>query len=255
VNQKKCPKCGEMNPGEAVMCWACYTPLTGAAVGAGGAGTAAVSVPGVAVHDEQERKKGVAPWQMGVAGLGVLALLAVGAKTMMGGDGGGGDPGATPAATPYAPPPPDRGPGPRGNPGVLPPTVQGPSTTVEPAADIPFSMASPPNPGLPWRIMAIVPNDPNTSPQRAASLAKFAKSAMGAAQNKPMQIYVFASRQAGQAFNEFQIPRQSNILDPSDYAQLSQLWPQCLARYEFNGGRETVLYPSRQGENWWARRS
>jgi len=27
VDEKDCPKCGEDNPEEAVMCWACYTPL------------------------------------------------------------------------------------------------------------------------------------------------------------------------------------------------------------------------------------
>ena len=27
---QKCPKCGEENPAEAVMCWACYTPLSAA---------------------------------------------------------------------------------------------------------------------------------------------------------------------------------------------------------------------------------
>jgi len=28
MNMQTCPKCGEANPDEAVMCWACYTPLS-----------------------------------------------------------------------------------------------------------------------------------------------------------------------------------------------------------------------------------
>ena len=32
MNQIPCPKCGEMNPLEAVMCWACFTPLIGSCI-------------------------------------------------------------------------------------------------------------------------------------------------------------------------------------------------------------------------------
>lgn len=33
TKEQICPKCGEGNPAEAVMCWACYTPLSGAQPG------------------------------------------------------------------------------------------------------------------------------------------------------------------------------------------------------------------------------
>ena len=44
--QKQCPKCGEKNPAEAVMCWACYTSLSG---GAMAAPPASVSIPSAGV--------------------------------------------------------------------------------------------------------------------------------------------------------------------------------------------------------------
>jgi hypothetical protein len=47
VASKKCPKCGEDNPAEAVMCWACYTPLS-AAGGAPLGATAAMSAGALA---------------------------------------------------------------------------------------------------------------------------------------------------------------------------------------------------------------
>ncbi|RYG70864.1 hypothetical protein EON80_06595 [bacterium] len=44
---KKCPKCGEDNPAEAVMCWACYTPLSGGpAVGSMSTATASLAAKG-----------------------------------------------------------------------------------------------------------------------------------------------------------------------------------------------------------------
>ena len=33
METKRCPKCGEENPPEAVLCWACYTPFSGATPG------------------------------------------------------------------------------------------------------------------------------------------------------------------------------------------------------------------------------
>jgi hypothetical protein len=251
VNQKKCPKCGEMNPAEAVMCWACYTPLTGGAVGAGGAGAAAVGAPAVIAHDEEEgKKKAIPAWQMGAVGLGLLVLLGVGAKTMMVGstddtavDTTGAivsDPGRVrtgPATT-----------GPATGPS-LPTNPGGGSTTSAPIA-APYTMVLSPNPNLEWGIAAIVPTQANTGGPRAAGIAGFARRTLKG-NWKAMHIYVFDSAQSAQTFNEYQIPRRSDVLQASDYSSLAALWPHCLARYEYNGGKESYSEPARNPTGWW----
>ena len=63
MNPKKCPKCGESNPPEAVMCWACYTPLSGSA----GSGPSSQSTP---AHAAESEKKAIPPWQLGLVAVG-----------------------------------------------------------------------------------------------------------------------------------------------------------------------------------------
>lgn len=263
MNQKKCPKCGEMNPGEAVMCWACYTPLTGAAVGAGagGGGTAAVSTPGVIAHDDDGgQKKAIPPWQMGAVGVGLLLLLGVGAKTMMGGGGGGdggdGGDGGTTNGVQRPLDRPDRPNGPVNVPSTNPNGPIGPSTTTVDPKPLPFTMAVPPNPASAWGVMAIVPTDSNIGATRAASLASFAAK-MQARSGKwaAMHVYVFQDMASANMFKQYQVPRRSEALTAGDYNQLINLWPHCLARYEVNGGRESILYPSNAPNGWWAGRS
>jgi hypothetical protein len=248
-----------MNPGEAVMCWACYTPLAGGAggavAGAGGAGggTAAMSTPAM-ISDEGE-KKPVEKWQIALIGVALLLGVGFGVRSMMGGD-------PTVEELPLTAPQPGAG-------NTLPPVNTPPVTSPEasgggpitsgpvpPPEPVPFTMVSAPNASQPWSVMAIVPTDPRTTPQRAVGLARFVRSAMGVAKNKPMQIYVLSDRQAGSVFNEFQIQRRQSALGAAEYSQLAQtqLWSRCLAFYEVNGGRERFLYPSRSPGNWWARR-
>ncbi len=261
MNQKKCPKCGEMNPAEAVMCWACYTPLAGAAVGPGGAGgagvgAAAMGATAVATHDDDREKKAIPMWQMGAVGLGLLVLVGFGIKTMTGGTEPGlpEDNGVTTYPTQggsnnYGPP----GPAPIA-PGMIAPAPGVGSPGVPEARPARFTMVAAPNPGQDWSTMAIVPTDANVSPQNAASLAKFAKTLMGKGNNRPTQIFVFGDRQAGQQFSEFQVARHSAPLGTQEYTQLADLWPRCLAYYESTGRNERVLYPSRTGANWWTSR-
>lgn len=259
MNQKKCPKCGENNPAEAVMCWACYTPLSGGATVAAGATMAA---PGAAVAGNQEgEKKAVAPWQIGLV-VGVLLLgLGYGGYSMMGSptedvtirgnatDDVGRGPG--PGADNY-------GPGPSGPaPPAFNPDPGGVSGAPIAAIPIPYEMVSAPNVNTAWGVAAIVPNKPGTSPSAAASLAKFARTNQfnNVKSWQGMQIFVFQDRESAQLFNEYQVQRSAARMEPGDYAQLGNIWPKCLAVYEFrNGGGEKVMRPSTNPNNWWKSR-
>ena len=259
MNQKKCPKCGENNPAEAVMCWACYTPLSGGATvaaGPGGATTMAGSGTAVA-HKEESEKKPVAPWQIGVIVGALLLGLGFGAYTMMNSGSTteeftvtttGGDPtssysgeGTTPVVNDGPAPVPGSG-----------GTVGGP---VEPRR-APYTMVAPPNVRMSWGVMAIVPNNAGTSAQSAAQLAKFARNQYNMVRSwQGMHIYVFADTASAQQFNEFQGARSHAPLGPAEYTQLAQVWPKCLARYEYrNGQPDRFVYPSRNPESWWRAR-
>ncbi len=260
MNQKKCPKCGENNPPEAVMCWACYTPLSGGAVAAGAspgvAGAVATTRPNVAEHEEKE-KKPVAPWQIGVVVLALLIGVGFGVSQFMGGgsdtvadtpslpqtDPGVQDPG-TVAQQPYSPPPPSA-------PAVTSTESGGAAT---PPTFVPYDMVSAPNTQLSWGVMAIVPTQANVSDSKAASLAAFARRQYQNPNWRAVHIYVFADRQTALQFKEYQRGRKSNVLGPGDMAALTNLWSRCLVRYEFTGGRESVRYPSKNPTGWWVGR-
>jgi hypothetical protein len=252
VNQKKCPKCGEMNPAEAVMCWACYAPLSGSAVAGGGT---AVASPQVASHREERGKKAIPVWQLGVLGGGLLLALGFGAMQMMGGPSdpevlvpnvtveggtysGSGGPSTAPGAN-NAPPP------------ITSLETGGAPITIEPKP-APYVMVSPPNPDTAskWGVMAIVPTQ-DAAPQRAAQLASFAGRQYRGGQWGGLHIYVFRDRQSAQAFADYQVDRRSEVLGQSDYTALANLWPNCLARYEMKNGRESVKFPSRTPNSWW----
>ena len=102
-------------------------------------------------------------------------------------------------------------------------------------------------------VWGIVPGDPKTSPTSAASLAKYAFTMMRAINKKPVHIFVFADKATGQAFNRYQHRRRAASLAQRDYVALKKLWPRTLAFYEFSGGRERVVYPSRAPQSWWKR--
>lgn len=263
MNQKKCPKCGEMNPGEAVMCWACYTPLAGGAGGAvagadGAGGTAAMSTPTI-ISDEGE-KKPVEKWQIALIGVALLLGVGFGVRSMIGGETGGDDGTGTAdnmgtitttvvdpgnGGAPVAPPSP-------GTTTTVPNPGMGGGGPVAPEP-APYTVVSPANPQSDWGVLGIVPTVPNITPQRAASLAAAAYKQFKNNGWKAMHIYVFADNQAGQVFSDFQLPRRSAALGAGDYGQLTQLWPRCLVRYEVNGPRARVHYPSKQPNSWWSR--
>jgi hypothetical protein len=256
VNQKKCPKCGENNPAEAVMCWACYTPLSGGGAVAAGAGAAtasgAVAAPGTAVAHEESNKKAIPPWQIGVIVVALLLGIGFGVSQFMGGsssdviEGPGGTEYSAPLAEPINPgsEPPPQVSGPAPEPG---PVTGGP---VQPEF-APFDMIAPPNINSQWGVMAIVPTRSGVDGRKAVALAAFARRAFQNPRWRAVHVYVFADRQAALQFKEYQRNRQSEVLGAGDMAALSNLWSRCVVRYEFNGGRENVRYPSRNPSGWW----
>ena len=260
MNQKKCPKCGENNPAEAVMCWACYTPLSGGATVAAGAGGATMAAPGAAVAGNQEgEKKAVAPWQIGLIVGALLLGLGFGAYSMMGSSDAPIDIVGNTNTT--GPGPSDYGTGPSGGvvapPAPVDPGFGGGPTGGAPVAPVqaPYQMVSSPNVDTTWGVVAIVPNKP-TGVNAAASLAKFAHGQFKNVKSwQGMQIFVFQDTESGQLFNQFQTMRGQARLGPGDYAQLNNLWPKCLAVYEYrNGGGERVLRPSTNPTGWYRAR-
>ncbi len=266
---KKCPKCGEDNPAEAVMCWACYTPLSGGPVMAGGApiggpatagigakGPGPVGVPG---GDEAPAKKGVDPKMIGVgAFLVVGALVAFMVNGGMGGgstdDGTGVDPTAPapgPGGQPAPPPPP-----PTTN--VPPPTGGGGGGTAAPApVALPFQTVVPPNPQYATGTMGILVNKPGMTAVEAAGFAKFAKNQYSRnGKWKNMQICVFADQQTANAFKSYQSKRRGSPLTNDDYQQLGSrgIWGGTPAFLESKGNKELVYYPSRNPNGWWSSR-
>lgn len=271
MNQKKCPKCGEMNPPEAVMCWACYTPLTGAAVASAGMAGAVAGVPGMAgaataggrpgtavgppVEEGEKQKTAIAPWQMGVLAVALLLAIGFGAKTMFGGSAESlpsdvptaqvdTQPAVDPAPVSVAPasaPPPPAG----------PPVAD---STVQEVRKLPYTIILQPNPDQKRGTMAIVATQPNLTAQQAANIARVTRANMtNAARWQPLHIYVMADVPSAQQFNAFQVKRNGAPLGSADYQGLSALWPKVLVRYELNRGRETIAYPSSNPTNWWTR--
>jgi hypothetical protein len=265
VNKKKCPKCGEENPAEAVMCWACYTPLAGAApIGtAGAAPTGAVKGAAPVVGEEAGEKPKIPPWQMGIVGVGLLAALYFGVRAVMPSSASDDDSGDTTTQT-TTDRPPDAG----GNPGAPAPSPSNPvvissSGTAQVMPDkAPFTIAVPPNPKLSVATMAIVPTDAATSGPGAAALAAYTRRQYTARIDSwnTLYIYVFSDAQSAQYFADYQKHRKGAPLGPSDYSYLANLWGSCLARYEYStagGGKhvERVLYPSKNPSGWWYSRN
>lgn len=266
--QKKCPKCGEDNPAEAVMCWACYTPLSGGPAAAPAARAPAgkpPGPPGAAGDEEGEKKK----FQMEPKMIGVIAFLVIGGgigvflnmpKSSSGDDGGGGDSGTTnsgggggsPAPAPPAPAPP--------GPGI----AAGPVTGVEGGANmpaavaLPYSAVVPPNPKQPKATIGIVPSQAGTiTDKQAASLARFAKNQyQKSGQWSSMQIFVFNNQSAAQSFGDYQARKRGTPLSPSDYQALANanVWNAAPACFESSGKKEFVYYPSKNPFNWWSGR-
>jgi hypothetical protein len=256
VNQKKCPKCGEMNPPEAVMCWACYTPLTGAgAVPPPGAVPAAGgrAVGQASGGSEDKEKTKIPAWQLGVIGAAVLVGVVFGAMQFMGGstpeevvDPTTGTeikkpapPTTTTTTTTTAP-------------GAPPPAVPGQGGA--PPVEAPFTVIASPNTRYTAGTMAILARNPSLSPRQAAGLASFAlRQLTNANKYRVLHIFVFSDSEAAQKFSDYQNAHGNQPLTPEDYASpdLQAIWPLCLARYEWANNRERVSYPSQNPGNWW----
>ena len=262
---KKCPKCGEENPAEAVMCWACYTPLAGgaAAVAGGGlvaprGGAAAVTPAATAAAEDQE-KTPVDPKIFVVVGLLIVAAV-IGAFTT-GLIGGGGNSNELPSVTPIENPgPPGGNPPPGPQPPAQPPqmpTFKVPSTTPGGESVKPqFQPAVPPDPRQTTGTMGIIVNTPGISPIQAASLAKFAKQTYESGGRwTAMQVVVFSDAATAKTFLKYQAQRKGARLTPYEYQDLANqgLWNNVIAYYETQGKKESRYYPSANPKGWWSR--
>ena len=264
---KKCPKCGEENPAEAVMCWACYTPLAGgaAAVAGGGlvtprGGAAAVTPAGTAAA-EKEEKTPVDPKIFLVIGLLVVAM-GIGAFTtgLVGGPGtpdpgpvpgdGGGDP-PMDGGGGFVPPPqaPVQQPNfPTGG------TTGGGTTGGIPVQAAAFRMIFPPDPNKPNGTMAIMAPSPTLTPQQARALARVARQQVAPGGRwTSMQILVFNEEGAGRIFQKYQARRRGAKLTSREYAELASqgVWNAVPVYYESQGRSERVYLPSASPNNWW----
>ncbi len=261
MSQKKCPKCGELNPPEAVMCWACYTPLSGPASAAGAAAPAGKAAP----KQSDDEKKKSPPWQMGVVGVALLGGIFVGVRTMMPASSSvdeetetgttdtkrPGEPGDSPnqpsaptTSSPSAPPAPARAAAPAGS-------------SVPAPQEAPFTVVVPPNPRRSVGTMAIVPTDGTSSGPQAAALAAYTRRQYKGRTKQwtSLYIYVFSDNRGAEYFASYMKRRKGAELTESDFSYLTNLWGSVLTRYEYttyNGKRvERALYPSKNPDGWW----
>jgi hypothetical protein len=248
VNQKKCPKCGENNPVEAVMCWACYTPLSGSAA-AGTSGTGPPGGPASAHAGGDTNKKAIAPWQIGVIGAAILVVAGMAFMSMRGPDTpeypttGGGSGGSIPEIT-FPPQP---------NPSTVQVDVPAPTSSSgapAPAPQPPYTITTSPSTKSSVATVGMVPNQP-VSAQQAAALAAGMKQRLRGGPWRSMHVYVFADQAAAREFNEHQRGRDGAPLGLDDYKSLQSVWQRTLARYENNGGAEGVRYPQSNPSGWW----
>ena len=248
-NKKRCPKCGEENPPEAVMCWACYTPLAGAASAGGAAASRSAKSSASAIDDDEDAKKPAAqPWQIAVIAFGLIfALFMVGKNFLPSGSGGDDIP-------------PPVAPGDMPDPGGMAPAPA--QTTTSPGGSsgsvaavpqkLPFTIAVAPNPNITVGTMAIVPTNPNISTGQAASLAAFTRSQFTQVKRwNRLYIYVFKNQQAARQFANYQRSRRGAPLGTTDYQNLTQLWGSALSCYEYNNGSEHVYTPTNNPSGWW----
>jgi hypothetical protein len=263
VASKKCPKCGEDNPAEAVMCWACYTPLSGGpAVGGINAAAAALGPKGpvgkgpvgVPVVEEDSAKKGIDPKVIGVGAFLVIAgVVAFLVNSTMGGPP---DPGLTGIDPPsISDPRPPGGPAvPQG--GVAPPLASNNSggSAPPPPVAMQFKTVTAPNPTYKTGTVGIVIAADKSG--EAAGFARYAKDQLarnGRWQN--FQVCVFTDQSTADQFKAYQGPRKGSPLRSEDFAKLasSGIWSKTPVFYDSKGKTDQVLYPSRNPGNWWAR--
>ena len=262
---KKCPKCGEENPAEAVMCWACYTPLAGgaAAVAGGGlvtprGGAAAVTPAGTAAAQE-EGKSAVDPKIFIVVGLLIGAAIIGSFTTGIIGGGGSSAASTAPDVTQVE----------GGTTGEMPPVIQPAPPQAPPQAPVfppvqdttgqttvvpQTKVVVPPDPRQSVGTMGIVLNSPNITPRQALALAKFQKQSFEAGGKwKGMQVVVFNNQEAAATFRKYQAQRQGAPLTATQYQELAGqgLWDNVPAYYETRGKSEFPYMPSASPKNWW----
>lgn len=229
------------------MCWACYTPLTGAAP--------AASPSARATKDKDNPdKKSIPPWQMGVIGVALVIGIGMGIKTLLPSETyTGGD----------TSPPPIR---PRGGRTDTPAPQPAPPTTGQvfqgelpkPPPVVPnqplMRVAVPPNPRIDVATMGIVPTEQNINEYKAASLAVLAHRHMVNAKRwRRIQIFVFSDQQSATMFRDYQKKRRGAPLETQDYKLLTELWQRTPAAYEFHGQYERWISPSKYPSDWWER--
>lgn len=246
--EKNCPKCGEQNPGDAIMCWSCYAPLTGRAVASGllmPAPTRAATAEPATDYDEKEPRR-ITPAVMGALAVVALVAVAIGLKTFTG------------LSAPRDDIPPIQEPTPENtNLGGDVPSIaarpEGPAKVPPPAA-VPFEITALPNPRSDWGTMAIVPTQENLGETQAAALAAFTLRRYTRKQIRRwngMYIFVFKDKQTADAYNNYMRGRRGATLTASDYQNLIGIWPRTLVRYEYYKQRESVVYPSKNINGWW----
>lgn len=248
MSQKKCPKCGENNPAEAVMCWACYTPLAGGATAMPHA-----SAPVGQSASAERTKNSVAPWQIAVIGVALLVAV-VGSFAMM--SRAKPDTDTTPYAAPAPPPDVSSGSGPaistyvEGSAGAAGASAVSPAQPSQPGQML-FTVSLPPKSGVAWGTMAIVPSGAAAG-QEAALAAAACQQAVSGGKWDGLYVYVFSDAASAQKFRQYQSGRGGEPLKSSDYNALQSLWSQVPVRYEYSRGNEAIRYPSKSPGGWWS---
>lgn len=250
-NKKRCPKCGEENPPEAVMCWACYTPLSAAASAGAGAGATkrqAKSSAQTIDDDEGESKQAAQPWQIAVIAIGLMFMLFWVGKNFL--PSGSSSDDIPPAVAPLMDPGGSTAPAPATQ--TSTPSTSSNISAVAPQK-LPFTIAVSPNPNITVGTMAIVPTNPNISTAQAASLASFTRSQFTQMKRwNKLYIYVFRDQQSAKRFASYQRDRRGAPLNGDDYRNLTSLWGSALSCYEYNNGSEHVYTPTNNPSGWWS---
>ncbi len=244
------------------MCWACYTPLSGAPTNASGA------IPTVTNPSARPEgiKKPIPAWQIAVLGIAIVGGVGYGAMSLMGGSAVNTDATAVAPATTEAPATVSTTPAakPTTTVTVNVPTVSNPSAPPAPAAVVParavtatgqmrFLLGAPPKRGVAWGSMAIVPTEPSISAQDAAGLAATATRQMiKTGRWEGLYVYVFQDSDSAQKFRRYQKDRGGQPLEDSDFNALQDLWPNTLLRYDYSRGMEALRYPSKNPSSWWS---
>ena len=258
-NQKPCLKCGENNPAEVAMCWACYTPfaepgLTATVASGGGAGA-----PGPAPTGETAPGRASVPsWIYAGGGATLVLALLVGIKVLILGDPAAtaGTVGTPPEMIPVA----YSSGSSAGRRSAVAPAFSspaGPAAGAVPAvAEMPFNFVTLPNRRAAVGVMAIAPRQGVATPQQAVGLARYAYSRILTPRHwRQIQVYVMASTQAGDEFKQFQQARQNLALDPEGFNRLAELWPQTAGVCVFETTSPSqvklkVLYPQTDAGFW-----